>query len=116
MDEKNLGLFADEMRRAGMLSLATDCFLRSLRFVNGGGATEIPESSFDAVAGLESLEQQSGYEAAGRNAMSRTVVIKLNGGLGTSMGLSKAKSLLEVRPGLSFLDLIARSVLAQRSR
>jgi UTP--glucose-1-phosphate uridylyltransferase len=47
--------------------------------------------------------------------MSKVVVVKLNGGLGTSMGLDHAKSLLPVRSGLSFLDLIARQVLAQRS-
>ena len=41
-------------------------------------------------------------------------MIKLNGGLGTSMGLDRAKSLLEVRDGLSFLDIIARQVLAAR--
>ena len=40
------------------------------------------------------------------------MVVKLNGGLGTSMGLDRAKSLLEVRDGLSFLDIIARQVLA----
>ena len=41
-------------------------------------------------------------------------MIKLNGGLGTSMGLDRAKSLLEVRDGLSFLDIIARQVLGAR--
>jgi UTP--glucose-1-phosphate uridylyltransferase len=42
------------------------------------------------------------------------VVIKLNGGLGTSMGMDRAKSLLCVRRGLSFLDIIARQVLHLR--
>ena len=42
------------------------------------------------------------------------VIIKLNGGLGTSMGMSRAKSLLEVKDGLSFLDVIARQVLSLR--
>jgi hypothetical protein len=37
-------------------------------------------------------------------------VLKLNGGLGTSMGLEKAKSLLEVKDGKTFLDLIAEQV------
>ena len=41
-------------------------------------------------------------------------MIKLNGGLGTSMGMHRAKSLLEVKDGLSFLDVIARQVLALR--
>jgi UDP-N-acetylglucosamine pyrophosphorylase len=44
------------------------------------------------------------------------VVIKLNGGLGTGMGLQKVKSLLEVRDGLNFLDLTARQVLTLRER
>jgi UTP--glucose-1-phosphate uridylyltransferase len=46
--------------------------------------------------------------------MSKVVVVKLNGGLGTSMGLDHAKSLLPIRSGLSFLDLIVRQVLALR--
>jgi UTP--glucose-1-phosphate uridylyltransferase len=37
-------------------------------------------------------------------------MIKLNGGLGTSMGLDRAKSLLTVRDGKNFLDLIVDQV------
>jgi len=44
------------------------------------------------------------------------VIIKLNGGLGTSMGMTKAKSLIEVKRGVSFLDVIVRQVLDVRSR
>ena len=43
-------------------------------------------------------------------------MIKLNGGLGTSMGMDRAKSLLCVRRGLSFLDIIARQVLHLREQ
>ena len=43
-------------------------------------------------------------------------MLKLNGGLGTSMGMTKAKSLLEVKDGLTFLDIIARQILEARSR
>jgi len=46
----------------------------------------------------------------------RAAVIKLNGGLGTGMGLRRAKSLIEVRPGSSFLDLIVRQILVLRER
>jgi UDP-N-acetylglucosamine pyrophosphorylase len=42
--------------------------------------------------------------------LAQSAILKLNGGLGTSMGLEKAKSLLEVRPGVTFLDLIARQI------
>ena len=42
--------------------------------------------------------------------------LKLNGGLGTSMGMRQAKSLLEVKEGLTFLDVIARQVLTLREQ
>src|SRR5271169_5196669 len=43
-----------------------------------------------------------------RDVLDRLVIVKLDGGLGTSMGLSGPKSLLEVKPGASFLDVLAR--------
>jgi UTP--glucose-1-phosphate uridylyltransferase len=48
--------------------------------------------------------------------LDRTVVVKLNGGLGTSMGMRGAKSLLTVKEGLSFLDVTARQLLALRDQ
>jgi UTP--glucose-1-phosphate uridylyltransferase len=66
------------------------------------------------VAELEELPEPSAEQAA--EVLDRLVVVKLNGGLGTSMGLSGPKSLLEVKPGMSFLDVIATQVLAVRER
>src|SRR6478752_6384759 len=43
-------------------------------------------------------------------------MLKLNGGLGTSMGMTQAKSLIEAKDGLTFLDVIARQVGALRER
>jgi UTP--glucose-1-phosphate uridylyltransferase len=51
-----------------------------------------------------------------REVLGGLVVVKLNGGLGTSMGLSGPKSLLEVKSGRSFLDVLATQVLALRAR
>ena len=48
--------------------------------------------------------------------LGRLVVVKLNGGLGTSMGLPGPKSLPQVKPGISFLDVLAMQVLALRER
>jgi len=50
-----------------------------------------------------------------QNILKSIAVIKLNGGLGTSMGLSAAKSLLPVKGNMNFLDIITRQVLAMRS-
>jgi len=41
--------------------------------------------------------------------------VKLNGGLGTGMGLEKAKSLLPLKDGMTFLDFIAKQVTDMRS-
>jgi hypothetical protein len=48
--------------------------------------------------------------------LAKTAVLKLNGGLGTSMGLAKAKSLLVVKDGKTFLDLIADQIKYTRSQ
>jgi UTP--glucose-1-phosphate uridylyltransferase len=48
--------------------------------------------------------------------LERAVMLKLNGGLGTSMGLSGPKSLLTIKTDTSFLDVIAAQVLALRER
>ena len=53
-------------------------------------------------------------EEAGREALSRLVVCKLNGGLGTSMGCSGPKSAIEVKQGQSFLDLIVDQLVEIR--
>jgi UDP-N-acetylglucosamine pyrophosphorylase len=46
--------------------------------------------------------------------LKETVVLKLNGGLGTGMGLDKAKSLLKVKGDDTFLDLTAKQVMKMR--
>ncbi len=56
------------------------------------------------------------FTGEGCRVIKETVIIKLNGGLGTSMGLSKAKSLIEVKDGLNFLDIIARQILNHREK
>ncbi|MGI9341881.1 MAG: UTP--glucose-1-phosphate uridylyltransferase [Gammaproteobacteria bacterium] len=59
---------------------------------------------------LRSFDDLAEYVEAGTAALGRCSIAKLNGGLGTSMGLEKAKSLLPVTDGLSFLDIIVRQV------
>jgi UTP--glucose-1-phosphate uridylyltransferase len=75
----------------------------------------IPESSIEPLDSPALADADVPDEVA-REAIGTTAVIKLNGGLGTSMGMDRAKSLLEVRGGLSFLDIIVRQVLALRKR
>lgn len=45
-----------------------------------------------------------------KELLDKLVVLKLNGGLGTTMGCTGPKSVIEVRNGLTFLDLIVRQI------
>jgi UTP--glucose-1-phosphate uridylyltransferase len=70
----------------------------------------IPEASIRPVQTLFDIasvtdRKQQEMTKTGRNHMSKTVNIKLNGGLGTSMGLNRPKSLIKVKSQLSFLDI-----------
>jgi UTP--glucose-1-phosphate uridylyltransferase len=70
----------------------------------------IPESDIKPVQTLFDIEsltarKQEDVSQTGRQHMSKTVTIKLNGGLGTSMGLNGPKSLIKVKSLLSFLDI-----------
>ena len=77
----------------------------------------LPGEVLEPLADLPSLEElPEPPPGQARDVLDRLVVVKLNGGLGTSMGLSGPKSLLEVKPGASFLDVLATQVLALRER
>jgi UTP--glucose-1-phosphate uridylyltransferase len=113
-DERNEKAHRERMEAEGLPEIAIRAFLRAARFVREGGETSIPEASIEPVDSLPGISELDGFAAAGRAALARAAVIKLNGGLGTSMGLSRAKSLIPVRADTSFLDLIARQILHQR--
>lgn len=42
--------------------------------------------------------------------LDKLIVVKLNGGLGTSMGCHGPKSVIAVRNGLTFLDLTVQQI------
>lgn len=42
--------------------------------------------------------------------LNKLAVLKLNGGLGTTMGCVGPKSVIEVRDGMTFLDLSVRQI------
>ncbi len=103
------------MVEGGLAKTAIASFELHIRRVIEGERGHLAEEDIDGVETLPDSDDMKAYGDAGREAMARTVVIKLNGGLGTSMGLDRAKSLLQVRDGLSFLDLIARQILSLRT-
>ena len=109
--------FADKMTAAGMTPAAIRAFEANYRALQAKKTGLIPESSIAPVQELPCATALPAVSEEEFHALLRqTVVIKLNGGLGTGMGLEKAKSLLPVRDGLTFLDLIARQILHLRQQ
>ena len=103
----------EKMRGAGVPQRAIDVFAHHYHELVEGATGMIPEDTVTSLTDVARADAEVrhyvGTEAA-RAAATRTVVIKLNGGLGTTMGLDRAKSLVPVRDGLSFLDVIATQV------
>jgi UTP--glucose-1-phosphate uridylyltransferase len=104
------------MRRAGATRPAIDSFTHYYRLLAEGETGLLAEADIEPVHDLPDAEELPEPGDAGREALDRTVVIKLNGGLGTSMGMTGPKSLIEAKDGLTFLDVIARQVLEARRR
>src|SRR5918992_4273306 len=101
------------MRGEGLPETAVETFAYYERLLREGDQGTLPESSLEPLSDLPDASELPESDGA---ALDRAVVLKLNGGLGTSMGMTQAKSLLEVKEGLSFLDVIVRQVLALRKR
>jgi len=115
MDERGLEGALQKMREAGLSSAACASFERAWRQAASGEAGLIPEACIEPAGGIPAMAEVA-TGAADSALFEKLCVIKLNGGLGTSMGLEKAKSLIPVKDGLTFLDFIARQILWLRQR
>ena len=106
----------EKMRRDGVAELAIRTFADFYERLVAGEQGMLPEDEIEPVEDVPDADALPEPDADGRAALDRAIVLKLNGGLGTSMGMTRAKSLLEVKDGLSFLGVIARAVLQARER
>lgn len=109
--------FADKMQQAGVSDLAIQFFQHYYEQLLAGATGFIDSATAGPVTSLpeyKGLTEE--HVAAGQKALAHTVVVKLNGGMGTSMGMDGPKSLLPVKNGLTFLDIIVRQVLHLRQQ
>lgn len=106
-----------KMRADGADDAAIAAFGANLARHLAGGNAFLPEESLAAVGTLPRADEDAEeLEAIGRAHAGELAIVKLNGGLGTGMGLAKAKSLLRVRGELTFLELILRQVESLRGK
>ena len=103
----NLPAFVEKMQNEGLQPLVIDTFAYYYNQVVTGETglvfdREIQPLEPHEIADFNNLKK---YAAAGRHALDQAVRIVLNGGLGTTMGLTGPKSLIEAKNGKSFLEI-----------
>ena len=104
------------MRAEGVSEVAIRVFAEFHEQLQAEASGTIPEATVEPLRDVPRIDDEPPGDDAVRDALDATVVLKLNGGLGTSMGVQGPKSALEVRDGRSFLDVIVEQVLALRAR
>ena len=114
MSQQGLEAARRKMTEARVVPSAIEVFSHYYQLLESGETGLIREESIDPLLDPPMLDDVEVSDNEAREAIGATVMIKLNGGLGTSMGLDRAKNLLEVRDGLNFLDLIVQQVRAAR--
>jgi UTP--glucose-1-phosphate uridylyltransferase len=101
----------EKMRAEGLPEIAVDTFAHYEELLRSGEEGTLPEAELRPLTDVPSADELPDGD---RSALQRAAVLKLNGGLGTSMGMTRAKSLLAVKEGHTFLDVIVRQVLHLR--
>ena len=105
---KQLPAFSSKLKNAGLPQVVIDLFKYYYRKVAEGQTGLIYEDDIESIprVDIESSNNLKQYRTLGQKNFKKAVRITLNGGLGTSMGLTGAKSLLKVKDNRSFLDII----------
>lgn len=120
MDKKEFhtcfSAFAEKMHLDGAPAIVINGFKEQMRRFFEGDQAFLGEDAIAPVGfgELPEIADLAKYSTAGYKALQKTAIIKLNGGLGTSMGLEGPKSFLPVREGRTFLDLILSQVKTMR--
>lgn len=90
----------NKMELVGLSRAAIDAFRHAVQTVESGESGLIGESSILPARDVAEWDDlTAATPEADRELIAQCVCIKLNGGLGTSMGLQKAKSLLPIQKG-----------------
>ena len=90
MSENGLTSSQHKMRDAGVAEQAITVFTHYYQSLEAGATGLIPEETIEPLTQIDSLADVEVSEEQAREALSKTVLIRLNGGLGTSMGLERS--------------------------
>ncbi len=119
-EERNVDRFAPfaaKMEAAGLAPMVVRTFHYYYNQLVAGHTGYVPNALARPVHHLpEYGDLGQEYAVAGEAALDKVAVVKLNGGLGTSMGMNGPKSLLTVKDGLTFLDITVEQIVHLRER
>lgn len=108
----DFGPVRTKMEKEGCPPSAISAFESTFNSLVSGDTGMIPEDTISPVPDLDRSDKLT--TEPNTKLLAETVVLKLNGGLGTGMGLDKAKSLLKVKGEDTFLDMTAKQVIQMR--
>ncbi len=114
MNEDGLHGAEEKMQADGQHEEAIRSFRSAYQRLVGGEEAVLRSADLEPAGDVPALDELPMPNGGG--ALDRFALIKLNGGLATTMGLQRPKSLVEAREGRSFLDIIIGQTLALRSR
>ena len=108
--------FEDKMKSEGLSPQIIETFKFYYQKLSNGNKVYIQSSEALPVNDLPKLDSLDKYEQTGRESLDKAIILNLNGGLGTSMGMRGPKSLVKVVNQMSFLEVIVRQVLSVRKK
>lgn len=112
----------ERMTNDGCSKVAIDQFERMYKVWQSDEAGWMREADIEPLVDIATVADIHGNMPThiARQALAKTAILKLNGGLGTSMGLDGPKSLLPVRRHkarqMRFLDIILGQVISMRTQ
>ncbi|HUO71863.1 MAG TPA: UTP--glucose-1-phosphate uridylyltransferase [Solirubrobacteraceae bacterium] len=114
MSDEGLTAAEEKMRAAGHSEEAIRSFRNACERLVKGEAALIRTDELEPAGDVPLLDDLP--EPVDPAVLDGVAVIKLNGGLATTMGLQQPKSLIEARDGRSFLEIIIGQTLSLRRR
>jgi UTP--glucose-1-phosphate uridylyltransferase len=112
--ENHFAEFNKKMLENGVAPEAIAIFKEFYRQLFEGSTGYISAHDALPIETLPHLKDLMDYKELGKETLNQTISIKLNGGLGTSMGLDGPKSLLKAKNGLNFLEITINQIFTLR--
>jgi UTP--glucose-1-phosphate uridylyltransferase len=107
-EPKYLQSFISKMEKEGIQPIVIDTFVYYYEKLVAGEKGLIFDRDIKPIDSdeIEDARDAPEYADAGEKALKHVVMIILNGGLGTTMGMTKAKSLIRAKDDKTFLEII----------